>query len=221
MPIYFGDKEIGDVLDGVGSVFYGDKEVWTKDTWYLKYLGTVTSFDVKTLGVDVSKLTTSNFVARSQGTSVQGYCERVYSSSATSYVGWSIEKSFSNGVINFNYHCLSRNTDTRTAMPLFLISQQKVDGATKIKGKNRIYLGFGQGFNVASKYADYKNLTANNFYFTGGGTVAVEEGPSVDGAGPVSGSAYVYKSYNSSNGQLSFYNTSGAQTAGVYALLIV
>lgn len=221
MPIYFGDKEIGDILDGVGSVFYGDKEVWTKDTWYLKSLGTVTSFDVNTLGVDVSKLTADNFVARSQETSVYGYCEKVYSSGATSVVTWSFEKSFSNGVINFNYHCDSRNTNTRTAMPLFLISQQKVDGATKIKGKNRIYLGNNTSFDVASKYADYQNLTADNFYFTGGGSVKVEEGPSVDGAGPVSSNGLVYKSYNSSNGQLTFYNTCNYMRAGVDAWLIV
>ena len=224
MPIYYGDKEISNILNGsteIGSVFYGDKEVWTKDTWYLKSLGTVTSYNCSNLGIDVSQLTADNFVARSQGTGVNGYCEVVYSSSATSNVQWIIEKSYSGGVITFRYHTFSRNTDTYTAMPLFIITQQKIEGATKIKGKNRISLGYGTSFDVASKYADYSNLTADNFYFSGGGTVSVSDGPDPSGAGPVSGTGYIAKSYNSSNGTLSFYNTCSYQSAGVNAWLIV
>ena len=127
----------------------------------------------------------------------------------------------SGGVINVKYHTIIRNTDESTAMPLFLITQQKVAGATKISGKNRIYLGYGTSFNVASKYSGYRNLSADNFYFTTGGSVEVDDGPDVSGAGPVEGTGYVAKSYNSSTGQLSFYNTNSYMNASLYVWLIV
>lgn len=214
MPIYFGDKEISNILNGsteLSTIYYGDKEVWNNNAWYLKSLGTVTSYNCSNLGIDVSQLTADNFVALSQGSQISGYCEKVYSSSSTSEVSYEIIKSYSGGIINFYYHTTSRNENKATALPIYLISHQKVEGATKIKDKNKIYLGKSTSFNVTGVYSDYANLTANNFYFSGGDRSNYAEGPDVSGAGPVNTLGWITKSYNASTGILTFYNTTSPQ----------
>ena len=211
MPIYQGNNEIENLMFGetqIETVYKGDQEVWNNNAWYLIYLGTVTSYNVTNLGVDPTQLTADNFLALSQGSHISGYCEKVYSSSSTSEVSYNIVKSYNpnNGVISFYYHTDSRNENKATPFPLYLISHQKVNGATKVKDKNKIYLGKSTSFNVASFYEDYQNLSADNFYFSGGDRSNYAEGPDVSGAGPVNTEGWIEKSYNPNTGALSFYN---------------
>ena len=210
MPIFKGNKKIENILKGtqqIESVFLGEAEVWNNNTWYLKYLGVGTSFNLNNMGLDVSKLSADNFMATGSNGSIYGYCEKVYSSTTPSQAWFPITKSYSNGVITFHYGTYSRNIIQSKAIPIYLISHQKIEGATKIKDKNFIYLGKGKTFNVASVYSDYANLTADNFYFKGGDMSVVADGPDVSGAGPVEANGYITKSYNSGNGSLTFYNT--------------
>ena len=226
MPIYKGSKEVENIMLGskqVETIYKGTQEVWNNNTWYLYHLGTGTYFNINSLGVDVSKLTSDNFISLGQPTAKHGYCEKVYSVSTTSRVAYQMEKSFSGGYLNFYYRTYSRNTDEATAMDLYLISHQKITNATKVKFKNYISLGSGQTFDIKSKYSDYQNLTANNFYMISFNWTLFQDGPDVSGAGPVEGDGWIEKSYDSSTGTLTFRNKNSwnVNPGNINAVLIV
>ena len=226
--IYLNNKELNSLHVGdkeIESVFYGDKEVWTNNPWYLLPLGTVTGVsNVTELGYNPALLTEDNFLALSQPTQKYGYCEVVYSVATTSRVAYYIRKSYNpqTGALSFYYNTYSRNINEATAMPLYILSHQKVPNSIKIKDKNRIYLGRAKSFDVSRFYADFANLTANNFYFSSGDWAMFEDGPSETGAGPVEGNGWIVKSYNASTGILTFYNNaSPANATGALSVWLI
>lgn len=217
MPIYYGTNEIEAIangLEGIESIYYGDNLVWTSNALYLKSLGTVKEFDITTLGIDPSVLDASNFIALEQSTHIRGYSDVVYSSASTCYVRFSINKSYNSttGKITMFYDCSAYTTAPDTALPIYLISGEKVEGAVKIKEK--IDLGENNTFDVSS-YDGYQNFTVDNFYFESGNSVERSVGPSISGAGPVEMYGWIEKSYDSSTGTLAFYNRgSGTSSKG-------
>ena len=216
--IYLNNKELENLHVGdkeIESVFLGEKEIWTNNPWYLLSLGTVTGVqNVASLGYNPALLTADNFLALNQPTQKYGYCEVVYSVATTSRVAYNIQKSYtpSTGALSFYYQTYSRNTIEATAMPLYILSHQKVPNSIKIKDKNRIFLGRAKSFDVKRFYSDYANLTENNFYFSSGEWAMFEDGPSETGAGPVEGYGWISKSYNPNTGILTFFNNSSPAT---------
>lgn len=226
MPIYKGSKEVENCMLGskqVDTIYKGTQEVWNNNAWYLYYIGNGTYFNIRDLGVDVSKLNTSNFIARGQPNQKYGYCERVYSVATTSRVAYQMQKSFSNGALNFYYQTYSRNTIEATPMDLYLISHQKITNATKVKFKNYISLGSGQTFDIKTKYSNYRNLSVNNFYMIDFSWTLFEAGPDETGAGPVEGYGWIEKSYDASTGILTFRNKNNwnVNPGNINAVLIV
>ena len=228
MPIYQGSKEIENFMIGstqVETIYLGDKEVWNNNAWYLYALGSNTYYNIRNLGIKYDELNADNFISLGQPSAVYGECEKVYSSTTTSNVVWDVIKSYSNGDLNFYYRAFSRNTDTSVGLnTIYLLSHQKISGARKVKDKNVVDLGLGTSFNISRIRSDYKNLNANNFYMTTAGRAYIEEGPDLSGAGPVSGTAYIYKSYDANSGILNFYNAAsgpGVHNNSVRAFLVV
>ena len=226
MPVYIGSKEVENFMIGstqIDNIYKGTQEVWNNNALYLYHLGVGTYFNIRSLGVDISKLNASNFLSVGQPSQKQGYCEKVYSSATPSFVDWKYEKSFSNGYLNCLYHTWSRNTDVSTAMDLYMISHQKVTNATKIKFKNYISLGSGQSFDIKQKYSGYRNLTVNNFYIIDCAQTSISDGPDVSGAGPVEGYGWIEKIYDANSGILTFRNRNNwnVNSGNVNAVLIV
>lgn len=91
------------------------------------------------------------------------------------------------------------------------------------EGNKVIYLGNGQSFDVASVYSDYASLTADNFLFLSASSCSGSDTETVryDGDNKyVTIYSGMLKSYNASNGTLSFQSGCGDSRGNVRALLV-
>lgn len=203
--IYKGTKELENLYLGnkeLEAVYLGNKEIWTNNVGI--YLGSGTSFNIRTLlpNVDYTQLTVNNFYAINGNSNYQIW--HGGDSKYKPYRTW-VEnvKSYnaSTGVLTFYYRGMyssgqgSGTHQNYNAQVMFVKKPSKLVSFTTGSG----------AYNVKNLFPnDYQKMTANNFFiknFRGYG----------DDIGGWGSQSWTFqrinvKSYNASNGTLTWYN---------------